>query len=50
MDQESTPTKRAVFAARLPASNKITIPEDVREKLKLKEGEWIRVVVERLEE
>jgi len=48
MDHEKP--KKAVFAAKLLKSGRITIPEDAREKLGLKEGDWIKVWVERLEE
>jgi hypothetical protein len=42
--------KRAVFAVKVLRDGRITIPEDQRKKLKIETGDWVKIVMEKLEE
>ncbi|MCZ7406363.1 MAG: hypothetical protein O8C67_15740 [Candidatus Methanoperedens sp.] len=42
--------EKSTFAVRVLKDGRITIPEDQREKLKINVGDWVKLVMEKLEE
>jgi hypothetical protein len=43
-------SKKAVFAVKVLRDGRVTIPEDQRKKLGIEVGDWIKLVMEKMEE
>jgi AbrB family looped-hinge helix DNA binding protein len=43
-------TIRAVFAVKVLRDGRVTIPDDQRKKLGIREGDWVKLIMEKMEE
>jgi bifunctional DNA-binding transcriptional regulator/antitoxin component of YhaV-PrlF toxin-antitoxin module len=43
-------SKKAIFAVKVLRDGRVTIPEDQRKKLGIEVGDWIKLVMEKMEE
>ncbi len=50
MEEKMKKAEKAIFATKILKAGRITIPEDVRSKLAVKDGDWIVVIVKKLED